>query len=283
MTAARGVISLEGTSMRFGSRTLWSGLDFELQAGEFVAVLGVNGSGKTTLLQTILGLAAPTSGRVLVAGAPARRGSRDLGYIPQQRRIAPPAPLRARDLVGMGVDGQRYGPGTLTRRRARRATVDAALEGVGALHLADTPLDVLSGGEQQRVRVAQALVTDPVALLCDEPLLSLDLNHQQTTVALIDERRRKHGTAVLFVTHEINPVLPYVDRVLYLAGERFHIGTVEQVMTSANLTALYGTPVEVVRVGGRIIVVGLPEHAGPAHAEQGIDAGADPDAAAVAR
>jgi zinc/manganese transport system ATP-binding protein len=271
------VISLEGTSMAIGARTLWAGLDFELQAGEFVAVLGVNGSGKTTLLQTILGLTAPTAGRVLVAGAPVRRGSRALGYIPQQRRIAPPAPLRARDLVGAGVDGQRFGLGTLRGRRKRRASVDAALEGVGALHLADTPLDLMSGGEQQRVRVAQALVTDPQALLCDEPLLSLDLNHQQTTVALIDQRRRSHGTAVLFVTHEINPVLPYVDRVLYLAGGRFHIGAVDDVMTSANLSALYGTPVEVIRVGERIIVAGLPEHTGPAHAEQGLDPGADPD------
>ncbi|MCU1690708.1 MAG: transporter ATP-binding protein [Pseudonocardiales bacterium] len=277
MTAAHGVISLEGTSMAFGARTLWTGLDFELQAGEFVAVLGVNGSGKTTLLQTILGLTSPTSGRVLVAGSPARRGSRALGYIPQQRRIAPPAPLRARDLVGVGVDGQRFGLGSLRARRARRATVEAALDGVGALHLADTPLDVMSGGEQQRVRVAQALVTDPQALLCDEPLLSLDLHHQQTTVALIDGRRRSHGTAVLFVTHEINPVLPYVDRVLYLAGGRFHIGAVDEVLTSENLTALYGTPVEVIRVGGRIIVAGLPEHSGPAHAEEGLDPGADPD------
>lgn len=277
MSTAQGVISLEGTSMVFGARTLWSGLDFELQAGEFVAVLGINGSGKTTLLQTILGLIAPTTGRVLVAGAPARRGSRALGYIPQQRRIAPPAPLRARDLVAVGVDGQRFGLGTLRGRRARQAKVEAALDGVGALHLADTPLEVMSGGEQQRVRVAQALVTDPLALLCDEPLLSLDLNHQQATVALIDQRRRSHGTAVLFVTHEINPVLPYVDRVLYLAGGRFHIGTVAEVMTSPNLSALYGTPVEVIRMGGRIIVVGLPEHAGPAHAEQGLDPGADPD------
>ena len=279
MTAGPGVISLQGTSMAFGRRTLWTGLDFDLAPGEFVAVLGINGSGKTTLLQTILGLTAPTAGRVLVDGAPARRGSRALGYIPQQRRIAPPAPLRARDLVGVGVDGARFGLAGPRTWRERRRAVDAALDEVGALHLADTPLEVMSGGEQQRVRVAQALVTDPKALLCDEPLLSLDLNHQQTTVALIDARRRSHGTAVLFVTHEINPVLPYVDRVLYLAGGRFHIGSVGEVMTSATLTALYGTPVEVVRVGGRIIVAGLPEHDGPAHAELGLDHGADPDVA----
>jgi zinc/manganese transport system ATP-binding protein len=276
MSTTQGVIRLEGASMAFGSRALWSGLDFELRPGEFVAVLGVNGSGKTTLLQTILGLTRPTSGRVIVDGAPARRGSRALGYIPQQRRISPPAPIRARDLVGVGVDGQRFG---LRAHRGRRAIVERALEEVGAAHLADVPIDVMSGGEQQRVRVAQALVTDPVALLCDEPLLSLDLNHQQMTVALIDRRRRTHGTAVLFVTHEINPVLPYVDRVLYLANGRFQVGAVDEVMTSATLTALFGTPVEVIELAGRIIVAGLPEHGGPQHAEHGVDAGADPHGA----
>jgi zinc/manganese transport system ATP-binding protein len=253
-----GVIRLDEATMAFGSRTLWSGLNFKLSPGEFVAVLGANGSGKTTLLRTILGLVAPTSGRIFVNGSPAHRGSSALGYIPQQRRLAPPAPLRARDLVGLGIDGQTFGLGGLRRRTGR--IVDAALDDVDALHLADTPVDVLSGGEQQRVRVAQALVTDPLALLCDEPLLSLDLNHQQTTVALIDRRRRTHGTAVLFVTHEINPVLPYVDRVLYLAGGAFHIGTVDEVMTSQNLSTLYNTPVEVVRVGERILVAGLPDH-----------------------
>jgi zinc/manganese transport system ATP-binding protein len=250
------VIELRAASMAFGSRTLWSGLDFSLRRGEFVAVLGVNGSGKTTLIRTILGLSPLTSGEIRVDGTPARRGSASLGYIPQQRRIAPPAPMRARDLVGMGLDGQRWGIGSLSR--SRRATVDAALDSVGALHLANSPVDQLSGGEQQRVRVAQALVTDPAALLCDEPLLSLDMSNQQTTVALIDERRRAHNTAVLFVTHEINPVLPYVDRVLYLANGRFQVGAVEDVMTSSSLTDLYGTPVEVVRVGDRILVAGLP-------------------------
>jgi zinc/manganese transport system ATP-binding protein len=251
------VIELSGVSMSFGARTLWAGLDFALAPGEFVAVLGANGSGKTTLIRTILGLAKPTTGTITVAGAPATRGSDALGYIPQQRRLAPPAPIRARDLVGMGIDGGRWGVGSLSR--TRRARIDAALADVGAAHLANTPVDVLSGGEQQRVRVAQALVTDPQALLCDEPLLSLDLNHQQTTVALIDRRRRTHNTAVLFVTHEINPVLPYVDRVLYLAGGRFRIGSVDEVMTSQSLSALYGTPVEVVHVGGRMLVAGLPE------------------------
>ena len=121
------------------------------------------------------------------------------------------------------------------------------------------PIGLLSGGEQQRVRIAQALVADPRLLLCDEPLLSLDLRSQRTITALVDRRRREKGTAVVFVTHEINPVLPYVDRVLYLADGRFRIGTVEEVFTSATMSELYGVPIEVLRVNGRILVAGIPQ------------------------
>ncbi len=244
-------------ALRFGTRTLWSSLDLELAAGEFVALLGSNGTGKTSLLKAILGLEPLTSGVVEVDGLPVRRGSDRIGYIPQERRIDPPVPLRAGDLVAMGLHGARWGPGL--GRRAQRRRVARALAAVGAGWLADVPVQRLSGGEQQRVRIAQALATDPSLLLCGEPLLSLDLTHQDLVVRLIDERRRSHGTAVLFVTHEINPVLPYVDRVLYLADGRFRIGSVDEVMTSASLSALYGSPVEVIRSRGRILVAGVPE------------------------
>jgi zinc/manganese transport system ATP-binding protein len=259
MTAAP-VLDLEHATLRVGARTLWSDLNLQVLPGEFVAVLGANGSGKTSLLRTVLGLQPLTAGRIRVAGQPVRRGSRAIGYVPQQRRIDPLTPLRARDLVGLGIDGHRWGPGTWgAARRARRAQLDAALAAVDALPYADRPVGQLSGGEQQRVRIAQALATDPMLLLCDEPLLSLDLQHQQSVTSLVDRRRRSHDTAVIFVTHEINPVLPYVDRVLYLAGGRFCIGTAEEVMTSQTLSALYGVPVEVIRTGNRLLVAGVPD------------------------
>ncbi len=251
------VLELQSASLAYGTRQLWSHLDLAVAPGEVLAVLGANGSGKTSLLRAILGLTPLSGGRVLVAGAPARRGSRLIGYVPQLRRIDPLTPLRARDVVAQGVDGHRWGLGR--RTRARRRLVDAALDSVGAAAYADVPVGVLSGGEQQRVRIAQALATDPRLLLCDEPLLSLDLQHQQAVIELVDNRRRTSGTAVVFVTHEINPILPYVDRVLYLADGRFSMGTVDEVMTSRTLSSLYGVAVEVIRTGGRIVVAGVPD------------------------
>jgi zinc/manganese transport system ATP-binding protein len=262
--SGKPVLSLRGASLAYGDRVLWHDLDLDVHPGEFLAVLGPNGSGKTSLLRALLGLRPLTTGTVRLDGGEAHRaGSTTIGYVPQQRAIDAHAPLRARDFVRLGIDGHRWGP-PLTGGRSVRAKVDAALADVAATAYANVPVGLLSGGEQQRVRVAQALVTDPRVLLCDEPLLSLDPHHQRAVSALIDGVRRNRGTAVVFVTHEINPVLDLVDRVLYLAAGRFRVGTVPEVMTSAVLSDLYGSPVEVVRAGGRLIVAGAPESV-PAH------------------
>jgi zinc/manganese transport system ATP-binding protein len=266
---AAPVLALRDAQVRLGGRTLWDGLDLDIAPGEFVAVLGPNGSGKTTLVRVLLGLVALARGEVRIAGRPARRGHPGIGYVPQQKALDPDLPLRGRDLVGLGLDGHRLGLG-IRGRRERRARVDAALAAVGGTDYADAPVGRLSGGEQQRLRVAQALVGDPDVLLCDEPLLSLDLAHQRTVTRLIDERRRAAGTAVLFVTHEINPVLPMVDRVLYLVDGRFRIGVPAEVMTSAVLSELYRTDVDVLRVRDRLVVVGTEEHA---HCEDEVLAG----------
>jgi zinc/manganese transport system ATP-binding protein len=257
------VLRLSDAALSFGRRTLWSGLDLDVRAGEFVAVLGANGSGKTSLLRVIVGLQGVSAGRVEVNGRPVQRGSDDIGYVPQHRRADPLTPMRARDFVGQGLDGHRWGIGLPSA--ARRQRIADALAAVQADEYAHAPIGLLSGGEQQRVRIAQALVADPSLLLCDEPLLSLDLTSQRTVTALVDRRRRERDTAVLFVTHEINPVLPFVDRVLYLAGGQFRIGTVDEVLNSATLSELYKAPVEVVRVGGRILVAGVPDAPEQAH------------------
>jgi zinc/manganese transport system ATP-binding protein len=180
-----------------------------------------------------------------------------VGYVPQQRAFDSDLPIRGRDLVRFGLDGHRRGLPLETARS--RARVAAAIRSVGAERYADAPIGMLSGGEQQRLRIAQALTGDPKVLLCDEPLLSLDLSHQQIVSELIDRRRRQAATAVVFVTHEINPILPYVDRVLYLVGGRWRIGAPDDVLTSDGLSELFGTDVDVIRVRDRIIVVGSDE------------------------
>jgi zinc/manganese transport system ATP-binding protein len=264
MPSAAAAVSLRDATLRFGHRTLWGSLDLDVAPGEFIAVLGPNGAGKTSLIRVLLGLQPLTSGSVTVGGKPPRRGSGDVGYVPQQRGFDRDLPLRGRDLVRLGLDGHRWGL-PLPSRRARER-VRTAIASVDAQGFADAPVGLLSGGEQQRLRIAQALMSRPEVLLCDEPLLSLDLQHQQAVTALIETRRRELGTAVMLVTHEINPVLPLIDRVLYLAGGNWAVGPPDEVMTSERLTGLYGAPVDVLRVRGRIVVVGAPEGA---HADGG--------------
>lgn len=255
--AAGAVLEIRDGALGFPRRSLWRDLDLEVAPGEFLAVLGANGSGKTSLLRTILGQQSLDSGSIELGGRPAHRGDRRVGYIPQQKIVPPGTPLRGRDLVTLGVNGHRFGlPFT---SKAERAKVDALLQSVGAGGYADRAIGTLSGGEQQRLRVAQSLAADPILLLCDEPLASLDLQHQRGIAELIDARRRDHGTAVVFVTHDINPVLGMVDRILYLAEGRFTIGTPDEVLRSSVLSGLYGTPVEVLHSGGRVFVAGVPD------------------------
>ena len=250
------VAELTGARLAFGHRVLWEHLDLTVRAGEFVAVLGPNGTGKTSLLKVLLGQLPLTAGTVTVAGRRIETGSERIGYVPQHRSIDRGLSLRGRDLVGLGYDGHRWGVTSLRERSAKRSAVQRALRQVDGIGLSDVSVGVMSGGEMQRIRIAQALAADPVLLLCDEPLLNLDPANARLVSALIDQRRREADTAVLFVTHEVNPVLPYVDWVLYLVDGRFRVGTVEEVMTSATLSELYRAEIEVVRVGGRYVVVG---------------------------
>ncbi len=265
-TSQSAVVSLQRASLRFGERSLWEGIDLELSAGEFLAVLGPNGVGKTSMLRVLLGLIPPSSGGVSVLGQVPKKGSALVGYVPQQRSFDRTLPLRGRDLVRLGIDGHRWG---LRQVGDRGALVDKALAAVSATEYADAPIGQLSGGEQQRLRVAQAIVSDPAVLLCDEPLLSLDLNSQRVVVDLLEGRRRERGTAVVFVTHEINPVLPHVNRVLYLAPGSWAVGSPDEVLTTETLTRLYGTPVDVLRVRGRVVVVGAPDEPDSALGEAG--------------
>ena len=253
------VIRLRGAELSFGERTLWSGLDLDVHPGEYLAVLGSNGTGKTSLLKVLLGLLPLTAGTVSVNGVRPRAAASRVGYVPQQRGFPERTPLRARDLVAQGVDGHRWGMRLRSRRVHRR--VDELLERVGATDYAQAPVGLLSGGEQQRLRIAQALAAEPTVMLCDEALLSLDLRHQHVVSELVHEQRERTGCAVVFVTHDVNPIIEHVDRILYLANGSFRIGTPDEVLRSDVLTELYGSPIEVLRFNGRILVAGSPDSA----------------------
>jgi zinc/manganese transport system ATP-binding protein len=241
--------------------------------GEFVALLGANGSGKSTLLKVVLGALPLATGRVSILGRPPGEANRAIGYLPQRRSFDSGTRLRGSDVVRLGLDGDRWGvplglgfPGSAVqaRRREARERVAEAIETVGASAYAQRPIGELSGGEQQRLLIAQALVRRPELLLLDEPLDSLDLPNQAVVAALVHDICRGAGVTVLLVAHDVNPLLPYLDRVVYLAAGHAVEGPVEQVITSETLTGLYGLPVEVLRASdGRLVVVGQPE--APAH------------------
>lgn len=255
MDNQKPIVSFKNASLQLGDRQLWQRLTLDVAPGEFIAVLGPNGSGKSSLLKTVLGLHR-TTGSVKIFDKPLEAKAQPIGYIPQQHAFSRDLPITGRELVTLGLNGTHWFAPATTPNQAKQ--VAAALAEVGATSFADYPIGQLSGGEQQRLRIAQAIVNDPALLLCDEPLLSLDLASQQIVAELV-HKRRQSGAAVLFVTHEINPILPFVDRVLYLVGTKWAIGRPEQVLTSAKLSELYAAPVDVLRVHGRIIVVSASE------------------------
>jgi len=251
---AMSVVAVSDLALRFGDRTLFEELSFELERGELLAVLGPNGTGKTSLIRILLGLLEPSAGSVVIEGCPPRERCHRIGYVPQQRVFDRDIVLRGRDLVRLGLDGHRWGFGRFSPED--HARVDASLAEVGAAAYADAPIGRLSGGEQQRLRIAQALVSEPQILLCDEPLASLDLRHQQGITELLRDWRQRSGGTILFVTHDVNPVLQLVDRVLFVVNGRWAAGTPDEVLTTEQLSALYGSHVDVVRVHDRILVVG---------------------------
>jgi zinc/manganese transport system ATP-binding protein len=258
------VVVLADASAAVGGRPIWSGVNLAVQPGEFVAVLGPNGVGKSTLLKVLLGI-TPARGRVQVLGAaPGSRNER-IGYLPQRHAFDPGTRIRGVDVVRLGYDGDRWGlplPAALGGRRARgaHARVAEVIELVGAQGYADRPIGQLSGGEQQRLLIAQALVRSPELLILDEPLDSLDVTNQAAVSALIRRVSQSQGIAVLLVAHDVNPILPYLDRVIYLSRGGAVIGPPEQVINAETLSALYGTPIDVLRDrAGRLVVVGQPD------------------------
>ena len=265
------VIQVEGATVTLGGRIIWQEVWLSVRPGEFLAILGPNGAGKSTLLKAILGLIPLSRGTISVLGRPARRGNAAIGYVPQRRHFEADVRVRGRSIVRLGLDGRNWGLPVpfLQRGKAREAArrVQEAIDLVGAGAYADRPIGELSGGEQQRLLIAQALVTRPQILALDEPLDSLDLRNQQGVAGVIRQISRETGATVLLVAHDINPILSAVDRVVYMAHGQVEVGTPEEVITTETLSRLYATPIEVLRTSdGRIVVVGQPEEEVSYHA-----------------
>jgi zinc/manganese transport system ATP-binding protein len=258
------VIAARDLAASYGALPVWSRANFSIAPGSFTAILGPNGGGKSTLIRMILGLLPPAHGELEVMGERPHRGNSLIGYIPQRSSFDPELSIRGRDFVSLGVDGHRWGvrlPGGETV-----AAADAAIQSVGAESYADRPIGQLSGGEQQRLLLAQALVGNPQLLLMDEPLSQLDVRNQSVIVQLIGDIKRARELTVLLIAHDVNPLLPHIDHVLYVAQGNVAMGTPDEIITSESLTRIYSTPVEVLKDSrGRVFVVGLEEEVSHPH------------------
>jgi len=257
-------VSIHGARVDLGGRTIWRDVELDVDAGELVAILGPNGVGKSTLLKAILGLVPLAAGDISVLGRRAGVANHEVGYLPQRRSFDPSLRIRGVDIIGLGLDGDRFGISfpTRARRRERQDRIEELVDLVGAASYAWRPIGECSGGEQQRLLIAQALARRPPLLLLDEPLDSLDLPNQSGVATLVAEICGEQRVAVMIVAHDVNPILTHLDRVVYLGAGGAVSGLPEAVITTETLTRLYQSPVEVLRASdGRLVVVGQPEAA----------------------
>ncbi len=262
-TPATPAVEFFDAAVAVGGRVIWSGVSLAIPQGEFVAILGANGVGKSTLVKAVLGLLPLSEGSVRILGEPPDAVRKDVGYLPQRRSFDAGLRIRGLDIVQLGLDGARWGVPFPGRRKARRLSqqrVAELIDLVGATGYARRPIGELSGGEQQRLLIAQALAHHPKVLLLDEPLDSLDLTTQASVAGLVSDICSQEGVTVMMVAHDVNPILSYLDRVVYLAGGGAVQGTPEEVITSQTLSRLYNTPIEVLTTAsGQLVVVGQPD------------------------
>jgi zinc/manganese transport system ATP-binding protein len=257
---SEAAIAFRNAGVRLGGRFVWRHVDLDIAEGSYVAVLGPNGAGKTTLIRAALGVLELVEGSISVFGRPVRRGNAEIGYLPQRRTFDSDLRVRGVDLVRLGLDGPRWGFPLPFGGRDKSKRVDDVIELVGAGAYANRSIGDMSGGEQQRLLIAQALVGGARMLFLDEPLENLDLNNQQAISSLVRDICRERGVTVLLVAHDVNPILPDLDRVVYVAHGQVLAGAPADVINTETLTALYGAPVEVLRTSdGRVVVVGQQE------------------------
>ncbi|MGD0329007.1 MAG: ABC transporter ATP-binding protein [Nitrososphaeria archaeon] len=258
MSTQSEIITSKNLVAGYPDNIVWRDASFTIDRGEFVAVIGPNGAGKTTLFRLLLGLQQPVSGTIKIFNAAPKRGNPQIGYVPQRHIIDRETNVESLELVRLGISGKQWGLG-LYSQNDRKAALDV-LEAVGATDLAHRSLGVLSGGELQRIFLAEALVSNPAVLLLDEPLSNLDMRREKELVQLISGVVRSRNVTALLIAHNINPLLPFLDKVVYIANGKVATGTPQEVLTSECLTALFGVHVEVLRDSkGNIAVIGIED------------------------
>lgn len=257
MKSDKIILQARNMTAGYGNVTVWENASFTINRGEFVGVLGPNGAGKTTLFRLMLGLAQPKSGTIEIFGDRPRRGNIKIGYVPQRHLIDEEFNIASIEIVRMGVSGTKWGFTSPIKVKQETDKALAALGAVGSEALAYKPLGQLSGGELQRVFLAQALVGEPDLMLLDEPLANLDIRREAELVNLISTIAKTKDVAVLLIAHDINPLLPVVNRLIYIVNGQLACGDPRQIINSESLSKLYGAQVEVLKDShGRLAVLG---------------------------
>jgi len=255
------IVKAENLAAGYRDNIVWQNASFTVDRGKFVAIIGPNGSGKTTLFRLLLGLQQPISGDIYIFGDRPSRGNPQIGYVPQRHEIDIETNIECLELVRLSISGKRWGFNPFSQNERKVAL--EALDAVGATGLAHRPLNTLSGGELQRIFLAEALVGNPSILLLDEPLSNLDIRRAKELVQLVNQVVRTRNVTAFLVAHDINPLLPFLDNVIYIAYGKVATGKPKEVLTSAHLTALYGVPVEVMRDSkGNIAIIGNEDYCG---------------------
>jgi zinc transport system ATP-binding protein len=239
------VVALDHVGMAYDGTPTLEDVTFTIDGGDFVGIIGPNGSGKTTLLRLMLGLATPTSGSIRLFGV-APTGFREwhrLGYVPQRTTFDRSLPVRVDEVVATGLVSRT----TLGRRGAatRRRVADALAQVAMTARAADR-VGALSVGQQQRVLIARALVSDPEVLLLDEPTGGIDPEAQTTFYALLQQLNRERGVTLVLVSHDIGVVAREVTKLVCLNHRLVFCGRPKDFFSDAAITALYGAPVRVV-------------------------------------
>lgn len=241
------LVTFERATLGYGRDVVLRDLSFSIVEGDFLGLVGPNGSGKTTILRALLGTHGPLSGTVT------RDTNLRFGYVPQRDQVDFDYPLTAAEVVLMGrYDriglGQR--PTALDRSRAM-----LALEQVGIPELGDRHLKNLSGGQRQRTLIARALVGEPNVLVLDEPTNGMDLVSTTQILGLVRDLHEQSGITVLMVSHALNEVANYVERIALVVADGFRIGPTAEIMTEPVLSGMYGIPVEVSASNGHRVVI----------------------------